>query len=260
MLLNQAVSNTLLKSLSDNQSYPQVCLNASQDDQAFNEFKRNPVYTQILEHTTEEQGAAYLNIISNRSPILEAMTEFAKNDLYGNPIKCIYGNLGEISPSTLRYIKVLVDLEAQFGSLDGLNIVEIGCGYGGQCRILNTYFRPTTYCLVDIKPALSLAQRFLDNFILPSVMSYRTMNELESRKCDLLISNYAFSELPRAIQDVYLEKIVLNASRGYMTYNHINPTEFGSYSAEEIVRKIPGAKISPEEPLTYTGNCIVTWK
>ena len=252
--------NQSLKSLSDNHSYPQVCLNASQDDQSFNEFKRNRVYTQILEHTTEEQGAVYLNIISKCSSIIEAMPEFAKNDLYGNPIKFKFGDLGAISPSTLRYVKVLMDLETYFGSLDGFDIAEIGCGYGGQCRIINTYFHPATYCLVDIKPALCLAQRFIDNFIIPSVMSYRTMNELEPRKCDLLISNYAFSELPRVIQDVYLEKVVLNARRGYMTYNHINPAEFDSYSAEEIVRMIPGAKISPEEPLTYPGNCIVTWK
>ena len=129
--------------------------------------------------------------------------------MFGNPKVSEYQSFGKISSTTLRYIKVLSDLKNLFGNLDGFNICEIGVGYGGQCRVINCYFSPSVYCFVDIKPALMLAQRFLDNYIIPSILSYKTMNELERTNYDLLISNYAFSELHRKIQDVYLEKVIL---------------------------------------------------
>jgi hypothetical protein len=36
---------------------------------------------------------------------------------------------------------------------------------------------------------------------------------------DLVISNYAFSELPSELQTRYIEKIILKAKRGYLTIN-----------------------------------------
>ncbi len=100
-----------------------------------------------------------------------------------------------------------------FKQLDNLNICEIGVGYGGQCRIINSVTSPNRYTLVDIQPALMLTQRYLDNYILSSIVTYKTMNELEIQKYDLVLSNYAFSELPRSVQDVYLNKIILNSKK-----------------------------------------------
>ena len=36
---------------------------------------------------------------------------------------------------------------------------------------------------------------------------------------DFCISNYAFSELTRAVQDSYLEKVILKSKAGYMAWN-----------------------------------------
>ncbi len=41
-------------SLSDNQQYPQVCLDASNSYKSFNNFRRNTIYNQILEHVSEQ--------------------------------------------------------------------------------------------------------------------------------------------------------------------------------------------------------------
>lgn len=246
-------------SLSDNQAYPQVCINASNDYRFFNNFRRNPIYNQILEHVSEEQGHKYLQLISNDSDILASINNFKPNDNYGNPRMYEYPNIGRISPSTLRYIKVLADIKTHFQTVDNLDICEIGIGYGGQCRVINAYYKPATYCLVDIQPALALAQRFLDNYILHSTLAYKTMNELVQRDYDLVLSNYAFTELPRTIQDIYLNKVILNSKRGYITYNEITSAEFNSYKADELVAIIPGSKILKEEPLTHPKNCIIVW-
>jgi len=77
------------------------------------------------------------------------------------------------------------------------------------------------------------------------------MNELAPEDHDLLVSNYAFTELPRSIQDVYFRKVVSRSKRGYITYNEITPPEFRSYKAPELVEMIPGAHVLKEEPLTH---------
>jgi hypothetical protein len=121
------------------------------------------------------------------------------------------------------------------------------------------YFNPTSYCLVDITPALTLAQRFLDNFITPATLTYKTLNELERRAYDLIISNYAFTELRRPVQEAYLEKIILPARRGYITFNDTNPGDFNSFTLDELLHIIPGSQVHDEEPLTHPKNCIIAW-
>ncbi|WP_022668335.1 putative sugar O-methyltransferase [Desulfospira joergensenii] len=249
-----------IHSLSDNQTYPQFCSQASSDELIFNNFRRSPIYTEILEHVTEKLGLEYFKIISDNPDFLHSMAGFKENDNYGNPVKYDYPEIGMISPSTLRYIKVLSDIRTLFETLDDFDICEIGVGYGGQCRILNSYYTPETYCLVDIQPALALAQKYLDNFPITSTLSYRTMDQLAQGNYDLVISNYAFTELPRKIQDVYMEKIILCSKRGYITYNEITPKEFKSYKADELAAIIPGAQILEEKPLTHPTNCIIVWE
>lgn len=246
-------------SISDDQAYPQVCLTASNSYRHFNRFRRNPIYTLILEHVTKIHGQAYLEVVSEDCEIFSAIEEFRKNDRYGGPRTFNYPGVGKISPTTLRYVKVLCDLKRLFQTLDGMRICEIGVGYGGQCRVLNVYFQPTSYCLIDIQPALALTRRYLDNFLLPSALTYLTVNELTCQEYDLVISNYAFSELRRDIQEAYLHKVVLNSRRGYITFNDIAPSEFGSISSNELLALIPGAKIINEVPLTHPNNKIIVW-
>lgn len=254
-----SASKRVSTSLSDNQAYPQFCMRASINYRSFNNFRRHPIYTDVLEHVTEQQGTSYLEAIGADAEILANLEAFKENDRWGNPRLYKYAGIGFVSPSTLRYVKVLKDLKEHFRNLDDLRICEIGVGYGGQCRIINAMFRPSAYVLVDIKAALALAQRFLDNYAVHSALSYKTMNELEVETYDLVISNYAFTEIPRTFQEVYLEKVILRSTRGYITYNEITPPAFRSFKAHELIEMIPGSRILKEEPLTHPKNCIIIW-
>jgi putative sugar O-methyltransferase len=251
----------LRTSLSDNGEYSDFCLKASNDSLTFSNFRQNSIYRKVLEHVSPQLGEEYLAAITERRPgMLGSIEKIKENDAYGNPDLVEYEPIGKICPSTLRYTKVLADLLNLFDSLDGMNIVEIGVGYGGQCRLINSITLPKEYTLVDIKPALLLAQYYLDGFVLHSVMKYKTMNELRKNSYDLLISNYAFTELPRKIQNVYLEKIILNSNRGYITYNDITPEYFHSYKKDELLEIIPNSFVIDEVPLTHEKNCIIVWK
>jgi hypothetical protein len=245
-------------SISDNYVYPDFCLKASTNMRVFSSFRRNNTYKAILEHVNANQGQEYLNEINKDPELLKHIDEFKKNDEFGGAELIQYENTGGISPSTLRYIKILSDLKNLFGNLDDMDICEVGVGYGGQCRIVHGLYTPKKYTLVDITPALMLTGRYLDNFIL-NVVDYKTMNELEIADYDLVISNYAFTELPRPIQDVYLQKVILNSKRGYITYNEISPADFHSYTKDELLKIIPNSKIIAEVPLTHPKNCIIVW-
>ena len=76
---------------------------------------------------------------------------------------------------------------------------------------------------------------------------------------DFVISNYAFSELVRDIQDIYLNRVILRSRAGYITWNTLSYEELNGYSLEELLEKIPGSRVIAEEPLTKENNCIIVW-
>jgi putative sugar O-methyltransferase len=220
-----------------------------------------------LEHVTYEQGLGYFDVIKrDYKDYMQYINEYKKNDLYGSPVTSEYDGIGHISPSTLRYIKTLSDLQKEFGSLDDMKICEIGVGYGGQCRIICSRFKVKSYTLVDLPHVLPLVSTYLNHYPLSTELKFKTMNELKlNTKYDLFISNYAFSELSREIQDCYYNKTISNTKKGYLTYNSLNFGEnknetFGFYTVDDYKEKIPNMQTIPEEPLTAPGNQILVWK
>ena len=247
-------------SLSDNIDYPAFCALANRDEGLFAEFKRHPTYNAILEHVTEEQGAAYLEIIIAEHPkLLPYFDRFRENDKWGNPIMFDYQPHGRLSPTTLRYIKVLGDLIANFGSLADMDLVEIGGGYGGQCKTIDAFCGFRSYTLVDLGPCLSLAEKYLDKHQVKNVQ-YRTFEDLfPTGHYDLVISNYAFSECSRRVQETLWEKALSVSARGYLTCNEISPRRFKPFSQSELRSRLPDAKVLPEEPPTHPDNYILLW-
>ncbi|WP_256325593.1 putative sugar O-methyltransferase, partial [Helicobacter sp. CLO-3] len=173
-----------------------------------------------------------------------------------------YFGVGKISPSTLRYIKVLSDLMLHFGDLNNLKICEIGVGYGGQARIIMSKFNVQSYTFVDLQSALDLSKKYLSCYedLNQEKLLFANLDALNTSDYDLVISNYAFSELSKDIQDLYLEKIINNATHGYITYNDISGPSLGSYKIEnykDIIHK--NIQILEEKPLTHPLNRIVVW-
>ncbi len=76
---------------------------------------------------------------------------------------------------------------------------------------------------------------------------------------DLVVSNYAFSELTRRFQDRYLDAVVRTAARGYLTFNWMNPKWFRSYTADDLPDLVPGSRLVPEEPLQAKGDVVWIW-
>lgn len=242
----------------ESEAYLGVCTRAASDAGVFNSFRRNPAYTAVLEHVSADAGHAYHQLLSEHGRAARSLPAIAAGDTVGHPITMRLDNGVELSPTTLRYLKVADDLERMLGSLDGADVIEIGVGYGGQCRILDALFELRSYTLVDLRPVLGLAERYLAQFPLRTAVSFKTLNELACAPYDLVISNYALTELSRDLQDCYFRKVVDHSARGYITYNEIAPPEYCAYTRDEIAGRT-GAAIVPEQPLTHPSNCILVW-
>jgi len=256
-------------SLSDNEQFLGFCLRAVADDELFNNFKRNEIYNDILEHVSFQQGNLYLKHIIKRNRGLigiikllkcyKNLKKFKKNDIIGNPKVYKYPIVGYISPTTLRYISIMLELEDYFGSLEGLNICEIGGGYGGQYKIIDSYFKINTYTIIDLEPSLLLTKKFLSNYKLNSKIEFVKPDELKNSTFDLVISNYAFSELNKISQDDYIHKVINFSNCGFMIYNNTTPVNFNTYTAQEIVDMFDNAFLIPEKPKTGENSFKIIW-
>jgi putative sugar O-methyltransferase len=252
------------RSESDNGFYLHIIEKANNNFRIFQNFRKHPIFYEIYEHVSKSQGKEYLDyIIKNNKNLLDKIDKFLENDKIGNPKKYYYKEIDKlIAPTTLRYIKVGSDIEKIFSDkID--NIVEIGCGYGGQYLILDKLINIKNYLLIDLFEVTKFIEKYLECFVLNSSYETKTINKISYDKSwDLVISNYAFSELPSETQLIYINKILLKSKNGYMTMNSgLDTSAFqkNHLSLKEITSLMPNIKIIPEEPLTYKGNYIIVW-
>lgn len=220
--LENNLKETWLIGQTTRDNYVQACKDAVSSDIFFDNFKKDPRYTEILEHSGYKyMGDVFFNEINTKYPHLLGVYEnFKKNDLYGNPEKYTWDGL-ETSPGTLRYVKTLGEIEKKIGNLNGMNVVEIGGGYGGQCLVLSQYFDMKSYKIYDLEEAGLLAKKYLNKFNIELEIGdlYKDCGEV-----DLVISNYAFSECSANIQDEYIEKVIKKSKHGFVTINAFMPS------------------------------------
>lgn len=206
----------------DSQNYVDVCEKIVENDENFCNFKSLEMYNSILEHVDYALGEEYFNHIQKfGKEIYETNFEnFLKNDLIGNPRQFLYDD-SKISPTTLRYIKNVLDLSSICGDQEISKIVEVGGGYGGLCKTLSVLCNFEEYINVDLPQVLKIQQKYLKNFSnIYSKIKFVPCNELEDTfNVDLFISNYSLSELTIETQLNYYDKIIKNSKVIYITYN-----------------------------------------
>ena len=193
-----------------------------------------------------------------------------KHDLVGNPELVTYTlddkNKITCAQLTPRYIKVASDIFSMF-DIDKIKIVtEIGVGYAGQCNVLKNVLDLDQYNLIDLPEVLMLAERCLTAIDMNDKVRFldgtHLYHEVES---DLLISEFAFSELTRQVQNIYLEKVILKSKAGYITWNDgIDKKVWNTdgYTLQEILSLIPGSRFVKIPPKMYQGDqetCTILW-
>jgi hypothetical protein len=203
-------------------------------------FKTHRDYTGILEHVTEKYGREYLIEIKNRFNLIykEHKTYLIElchtNDLYGKTLKSNFDNFTSCSPTNLRYIlhSLLILSYMKDSMLNNVNIIEIGGGYGGLCFFLHKLAKLfdiniNTYSVFDLPYPLMLQKKYLEKLEINNV-NYLDLDNIKNlNKNSFLISNYAFSEIAKDLQQKYT-KYVLNpyTSHGFLVWNFIDTYKF----------------------------------
>jgi hypothetical protein len=130
------------KSISDNVTYPMFCLDASDNDDIFYNFRNNDIYKNILEHVEFQVAIKYFDLIKSKYNLseVEIFDKVKILNTVGKPelIK-ISPAIPELSATGLRYLYTGLEIKEFIHSnnLNSHNIIELGCGYGGQSLILD---------------------------------------------------------------------------------------------------------------------------
>lgn len=262
-------------STTDQPQYTALCLKAAKDPSVFQNFRNNPIYVGVVESVNDHQGKEYLDFIYQKAPhFIPYFDRFKTSDQIGGPLTYPYNGIGSFSPTTLRYIKIAAELEMLFGSLEGLSIIEIGGGYGGQCKIISDLFKFKNYTIVDLPGPLLLTQKYLSTQGVKNVNLATPNMYIENSEFDIVISNYAFSECTFEMQKKYIENILSKSKKGYLICNLVVesphktaaliPRSEGLFATKEkLLNELTHANLAWEEaaemPSTAPTNYLLTW-
>ena len=229
------------------------------------DFRRKYDYREILEHVTYTQGKSYLEQIQEYSPqnYIELIEKNKANDLFGNPYEYQYSGVGRVSPTTLRYISTAIDIFETIRLKEESVIAEIGVGYGGQAAILERMYGISNYSAFDLPSVIQLSNVYLNSVNSKLKFTSPGLSSDKNTTWDVVISNYAFSELHRDLQLSYIERVIAKSKSGYMIMNsgrsNITGRSEGKLSFDEIRNYIPNLQVKEEVPLTGPDNYIIYW-
>lgn len=229
------------------------------------DFRRKYDYREILEHVTYTQGKSYLEQIQEYSPqnYIELIEKNKANDLFGNPYEYQYPGVGRVSPTTLRYISTAIDIFETIKLNKESVVAEIGVGYGGQAAILERMYGIRNYSAFDLPSVIQLSNVYLNNVNSKLKFTSSGFSSDKNTTWDVVISNYAFSELHRDLQLSYIEHVIAKSKSGYMIMNsgrsNITGRSEGKLSLNEIRNYIPNLQVKEEVPLTGPDNYIIYW-
>lgn len=222
-------------------NFKDICVHLSKN---LDGFKRNGTFNGVIANDVRDIGVAkaFYNYINIHYPNMLSI-DFSPNDAIGDPNLFNIGN-GKYSPGTLRFMKVVGDIEKNFTDVN--KIVEIGSGYGGQSFVYHMFKNPEYTC-IDIPETLTLAKAY------HNAVGYKDCNYLDSDNItiasyDLCISDYAVSELDADGIDFYIDNVLSKCKSAYITAGaHCKYFEHLISRLKEVFETV---EYAPEDPKT----------
>jgi len=178
-------------------------------------FKRHRAFTGVIGNDVRdgEIGITIYETIKNTNPKLldqKYIDKFLQNDKIGNPIIHEIYDLN-ISTGTLIFMNHLNHIISNF--FDIKSIVEIGSGYGGQCKIIKDFI-DADYTCIDIPGCLELCKTYLGKLEVNA--NFIDSNNVPELYTDLVISNFCLNELDEVGIDFYFDRIIKNSKYIYI--------------------------------------------
>jgi hypothetical protein len=248
-------------------SHVEICLKSINDENYFNSFKRNEKFTSILEHTSEIFGREYVQLIVTEFSDLIKLIDWVKvkeNDKLGGAVLVNFNELSSFidlpdynfSPSTIGYLYKGLSFLKFMASKNKktINILEIGAGYGGQCKLIKDLaplfdIKIGDYGLIDLQAVSDLQRKYLTtlNYNNISYYGYEELKDFDIfDKYDVLISVYALGEFDIEVQNFYVNNVLKNIKDFYLIWN-----------TEKVHDFFSNMNITPENPKTGQYNTLI---
>jgi len=243
------------------QRYNEALRAAAEDDDAFEYFRRAPGIREIVEGVPTCVGRGYHDKLLAK--LGEEALEFewdkiTENDKHGNPELLEVRVHRHAASTTMRYAWNVVDMDSRGVALSGVDIVEVGGGYGGLCRMIHAYHKPRSYTIIDLPEALALAERYLKCYGIETRMV--SCDAYDEEPIDTFISNYALTELTKDVQDGYANKLLKRSKFGYVTYNSQPRNASNQYSLTDLKTMAPGISETYEENVKRSECQVLVWR
>jgi len=210
-------------SVSDIPRWRELAREAAEGGEVLKNLRRYSVVRSIVDTNDYFHGLAYLD------EILSAIGNFQKwslsdlqhiateLDSLGSPICYKYRRFGTATPLSLRYLATALDIHQRFGFTELSRVCEIGAGFGGQILVLARLKPLDTYDVHDLPEVAGLTLRYLREFGVNAVAKDFSGHYVAHLEYDLVISNYALSELQRDAQLHFIERVVRRSKKGVRT-------------------------------------------
>lgn len=257
-------SEEMSKSDSELTSYVNEINKINHNSRVMIKFRRNRNYRMILEHLDFRDGLSYLQHMQSKGyGYVELAYVLRKIDSFGKPRKFKYKGVGWVSPTSLRYLSIALDIREKFGRSIG-NVVEVGVGYGGLVVALSEICSIRKYSIFDLEEVLNLTEKYLSEVEVQTSVKRESLNVQSEEEWDLFVSNYAFSELPFKLQEEYCSQVMNKARNGFMIMNsgftNFTGRSLGKMELSELKKRLPNLLVEEENPKTGKDNYLLTWR
>jgi hypothetical protein len=255
------VDNNLQDSMSfhsNDYQWKEDCQIVAKND-SFYTFRKHPTIIRMMEAFPVRTGRWLFRRLKRNSYFQSLAGLFSTSDKVGAPRNLLNFTLQEknieMNPYTLRCVANILNLVELF-SVDIFSpelsnnrsgiIVEIGAGYGGDCKIANDFSVEyhkvaigKRWNIFDLPSSTSLIIRWLNEFGYEAQLN---QDPGSLKDIFLIISNCAFSELSRNFQEWYFKEIITHARQGYFIENFGRKSSlFGGFTRAEFIDRLKKA-------------------
>jgi hypothetical protein len=199
--------------------WPRACKALASGAWTSKNFRRIHAVRQVVETLGPVDGRYFGRWIRDNAPGYLTDKRVTAIDSWGNPIRwpaaCL-GTTRAFSPTTLRFLAHALWLKKEGFVKEGGTVVEIGVGFGGLAA-MNAIVSNATTIMIDLPPVAEAAMLQMKELGLGNFASIDHSKATASDVC--FISNYAFTELSREMQDAYADQFIRHADRGVILSN-----------------------------------------
>ena len=234
-------------SISSSLAWPVAAQALAAGDRTSAGFRRLKAVCEVVETVGPVDGRFYAGRIREWDEAVLADPKVGEIDAWGTPIRWpgpLLGTTRAFSPTTLRYLATALWLKRRGFVKPGGTVIEIGVGFGGLAA-MNAVLSGASTRMVDLPQVESAACRMMEEC---GLGRFCLADDAPIDRGDCcVVSNYAFTELAREIQDGYLEKHLKGTARGVIVSNAgVFAATIGGRSDSELLSMLRGAGLPAE--------------